>query len=307
MSDAENIEPEAFAPRRRPKPRSTVGGLIVAVIVVLFLGLCSVVGAVPDGESSGPASAAEVIGYGIGRIIGGALFLALPVWLVLHFAYVKRRNPDVGARHFVILLVAASISGSPVILLEGLRGVRMQENAVIRLVVDDWRASNETEDEADGARIAELVGDGLLDPALLGRPGGLAEARRRSAELETFSQTVFGRTVARAADLKQRLAETDIPAGRRRAVLAEADAALEETRARMERLKGLMTAQTAEIDGVLVFLQTRSGPWHVEGQTLRFQRQSDADEYNRRVARVDAARARLSAEMDAAPSNSEVR
>lgn len=305
MSDVENTEPEAFAPRRRPKPRSTVGGLIIAAIIALFLGICSTIGALMDGGSSGTASVAEATGYVIGRILGGALFIALPVWLVLHFAYVKRRNPGVGGRHFVILLVAALIGCSPVILLEGLRGVRMQENAVIRVVVDDWRTGNETEDAADQARIAELVGDGLLDPALLGRPGGLAEARRRTAELKTFSETVFGRTAVREADLKQRLAETDIPAGRRQAVLAEADAALVGGRARMDRVKVLMTAHSDEIDGVLVFLQRRSGPWRVEGQTLRFQRQSDADEYNRRVAQVEAARARLSAEMDAAPSTSE--
>lgn len=296
MSEIENTEPSAFAPRRRPKPKSTVGALIVAAIVALFLGLCSSVGALSEGGSfSVDASAAESTGYMIGRLIGGGLFIALPVWLVLYFAFVRRRNPDAGPRHFVILLAVTLIGCSPVIVLEAVRGARASESAEVYRVIADWKAGVERQDEADMTRVNALVGNGLIDPALLAKPGGVAEAKRRASELRTLWGVMFDRAATREAEAKQLISTADIPEHRRRQLLAEVEASFVEAREDVARSRPLVEAQADEIGATLTFLQNRSGSWRASETEILFQRAADAQEYNRHIERLQAFQTRLAA------------
>ena len=97
---------------RRAKPvRATWPFLLAAAIVTALWSAISSLNNIGGGLQGVPADPAVRSAALLGYLTGGSLFVALFVWLVLHFGFVRSRNERAGLRHFLTLLVVSLVAG----------------------------------------------------------------------------------------------------------------------------------------------------------------------------------------------------
>lgn len=87
------------------EPQYRTWPLVVAVIVAIVLAVAVLPSLL---QNVGPMLRAGDWGSVLGYVEGSSLATAGIVWLVLYFAYVRRRRPESGLTHFIILFVIAS-------------------------------------------------------------------------------------------------------------------------------------------------------------------------------------------------------
>ena len=91
----------ATSPSAEAKPKKTVALLALATVVAAVwsvLQLPSTIG------GTGPVRTPYDEGYLYGVVLGAALVQVLVVWLVLYFAFVRKRDRARGLAHFLIML-----------------------------------------------------------------------------------------------------------------------------------------------------------------------------------------------------------
>lgn len=173
--------PTSNSTGRKP-PKSTIGGFIIALIVVLIWSISVAVrrlGAPISGAGIDPPS--MLIAQDIGYAIGSGLFIGGVASLILFFTHVKQRAPERATKHFLILWGTASAIGLlPILLGMALLAANPDRGREAAIMADHDARSAAIPDRLDlYRRVAEA--QAKLVPQAIAAPGGLDRARQAVA------------------------------------------------------------------------------------------------------------------------------
>jgi hypothetical protein len=213
--------------------RSTVGWLIVAVVVVMIWAVFSVPGLL---HAYGPHLRTGDYASVAGAIVGQALVVTAVVWLALYFLFVRRRAAGRGGRYFAILFAVALAT----------------EGGVVALA--KWAAEK---DDAQGrVAKAEMIKAfaGVANPDTASVDMRI-KATGDAGEMERISKSAAARTIAAARKYHATLAALDYPAFVAPAHLA-ADRGLVKTREKLKGARQAVRVLRADSQANLEVLQT---------------------------------------------------
>lgn len=256
----------------------------VIVIVSFFAGL--------GREWGDTGSVAGDLGYGLGASIIPAMLLGFAVYLVLHFAVLKRSNRDNGGKYLAILVVTALLSGAAMSIAGGVVQRGSVDGGMLRDALDVAYAEQEAERVRIEGEIAK-ADPGLFKAAALKRRGGYARARAELDRRRGLIDEAVATNAAIGAKLRRGAEAAIAHPVRRQQLLAQFDAGYQsrqgEVTAFWESQRALLDLTEAQLD----FLQRTT--WSAQGENYAFYRQSDLTAFNAKqteIIRLTAASAR---------------
>lgn len=264
-------------PVLRKAPKSTTGGLIIALIVVVIWSIANAVrrlGAPISGAGIDPPS--MLIAQDIGYAVGSGLFVAGVTSLILFFTHVKQRAPERGAKHFLILWgTASALALLPILLglaLLTANPVREQDAAIM---ADHEARSAAILDNLDVyRRVAEARAK--LVPEAVAAPGGVERARQAVAELKTLEQTVQEELKLVMDDTEAKLLALRLTARQRETMQREL--ADEQARAEQTRILSRRAVEIQEQQIEVLARQPRA--WQLHEGSIAFVRRKDIEDFN---------------------------
>lgn len=264
----------------RKTPKSTRTALVIASIIAALWAFASVIRELADPASRSTSGdvitrIASDVGYGI----GASVFSALIVWLVLYFAVVRKRAPERGGKHFLTVLASAMSGGVLPLLLVAAIALSVPRSAVADRLADEYLQERQVAEQKLEADQAEVIGAGVIDPARIGRPGGIDDARARLEQVRVLMVEAMAEEDARVARYRQRLLTEEKNGHARRIALADLD---EGFAANVNQRAGLvrqMDALNAEISAQIDLLERTRGSWSVQRGSIMFDHERDLETY----------------------------
>jgi len=291
--------PGAYGPGRDRPARSTRAWLVVAIILVAIWALTGSLAPIPPdagGGAEGAEGLAMVAGYIVGSAMAGILLPAVLVWLVLYFGFTRRLARQRGAAHFVALVITAAIVVAPITVLKFIGLTRgAQSAAEIAAIVDGGRSRAVAAGETQRIEQARIVAGDPFSAQALARPGGVAEARTRLAELRKSAADGRAQTIENAGRMRAQLAALPISDDYRAELLAQHDRGFAAGQADARPGVNAAEAAYAAIEGQLDVLSRRPRGWVVQGGEPVFTNVRDMNDFNAHVRELEAAQARARA------------
>lgn len=169
-------EQTAAAPKRRRV--TTWPGLLVSCVIAFGWSFFQAASHEPDAALR-EADNAYKFGYLLGGIFGQSVVIALIIWLVLYFAFVRSRAPDRGGPHFLALFGSAIGGGLVFVgLIAVVLATGADEREAIGAVLDDYGAAVVALDNDLAADVTDVTGSGGLMDTIESRDD-LPEVRER--------------------------------------------------------------------------------------------------------------------------------
>lgn len=265
----------------RGRRASTLPGLIFGCIVAFVWSFFQAASHEPDAALRA-ASLPHKLGYLLGGVVGQSLVIALLIWLVLYFAFVRRRDPDRGPRHFLALLGSAIGGGLVfVALVMTALATGAEEDRAIDAALDRYGEAVIALDNDLAGDVTAVTGvDGAIN-SLDGRED-LPEARQRL-------EALYARIDEGEADIAALQAETIRSleeAGASDDDLADYRAGQAEANALRDRATALMR-RVVEANLALVSVLEDAGPWRIgSDDVFEFDRSSDTAAFAAVAARL---------------------
>lgn len=290
----------------RGETPSTIAALAVAMLFAMVLAIVGAMTGIIRNDTHkgvGPEMA-----YDFGQALGSGAAAALFVWVILYFLHVRRKAPDRGVPHLLILMAASVLAGlSPWVLGMGLTtmaerapSVRMtqgpQGTTVARLsgrppasitkVAADWRAQAERERAAAESARRDVLGAGLAQGYNLSSGMSPEDMRTRLSAVRTATDQAFARQELLLGELETRVAREVRDPGQRRAALKWVTNEQNFRRERLQALSMRLYESFDETDAMIDLLIRTRGAWRVEADKIAFQNDADLAEMNRHAERL---------------------
>ena len=259
----------------RRAPRSTLGGFIIALVVVVIWSVVTVVGRLGTPATSAGVDPVAMIAQDIGYAVGSGLFIAGVVSLILFFTHVKQRAPERGTKHFLILWgTASAVAVAPIFL--GMAVLAANPAGESAAIMADHEARSEAVlDRLDMyRRLAEARA--RLVPEAVAAPGGLERARQAAADLKTLDTGVQQELKAVMDDTEARLLAlrlTDRQRAAMRRELAVEQGKAQHMRALTQRAADLQVHQ-------IEVLARQPRGWRLHEGSIAFTRAQDLQDFN---------------------------
>ncbi len=268
---------------QRKKPKSTRLALTIAIVVTAIWSLIHTVSGFskPHAMAGTATTAASRFAYDFGTVIGGSLFLSLIVWLVLYFGFVKRQDPERGGRHFLILIGTSVVFGLAPLMLALTMFLSMPGPSVVaEQIAQEIQAEAAVEQARLEQERDQIVGAGIINPARIGRQGGIQDARDRLNQLRSLFEEAMSGSEAKAQALRARLVNEETNERRRTAALKAFDEELARARAPRDKLITLMNAICDELEAQIDILANSRGFWVVQDGQIGFYQPRDSAAFN---------------------------
>lgn len=269
--------------RRRAK-KGTRGALAVACIIAAVVAFAATLNAGPPSDP-GPHPATFLQGYIIGQFLAAVFFIGGIVQLVLYFAVTRKRAPERGKRHAMIVIAAAAVGAAPISILawSAVSGGHADPQQ-LRTLDSDYSLAIYDANFAADSRLIELLGWENFFEAHLRQPSDLPDLRRRIAEARLV---ITQRDEAVRRIQSETLVEADdLPGSQRDKEEARAsfEAGFAETRPLFDRKTQLEMAMLDSLGAQVDILQRAEGRWQVVNGQVLFERSSDMQAFNRIAA-----------------------
>lgn len=272
-------------PAARKAPKSTIGGFVIALIVVVIWSIANVLrrlGAPLPGAGFDPPGA--LFARDVGYAVGSGLFVGGVVSLILFFTHVKQRAPERGTRHFLILWGTASAIGLlPILLGLAVLAANPAHGQEAAIMAEYEARSAAIPDRLDlYRRVAEA--QAKLVPEAVAAPSGLDRAGRAVAELKALEKAAQEEVMVVMEDTEAKLLALPLADRQRDRVQRE----LADGQARAERARTL-SRRAVEIQGRQIEVLAREPrAWQLQGGSIAFARQQDLEDFNALSAELTA-------------------
>jgi hypothetical protein len=267
----------------RPRPRRW-GWLIPTCLVAVVWSLTSTIG-VP---AHLPDDIADIRTSTMFGSIAGSVVFVFVVTLGLHcLLFLRKSGGELVGRHSLFVLGAAVLGAIPAIVFTAMIAMNSGKREQYQDLIKEIQPRFDAKVNSVHPRIDAAVGDGVLGPEALSRPGGLKKAYEGLDEARLLYGELHQFVIDEAAILRGRAISLETNPAKQEDAGKGFDEGFGPYSAAMECTMALNYQVLDTWEEALDVLSRRPRRWEVQNNQFMFYREADMTEFNSLMIRID--------------------